>query len=33
MLWLANEIPDVLVPVPLFMVQYWILLTILKLET
>jgi len=25
MLWLANETPDVLIPVSLIMVQYWIL--------
>jgi len=25
MLWLDNEIPDILVPVSLIMVQYWIL--------
>jgi len=31
MLWLANEIPDVLVPVSLILVQYWIPWTSLKL--
>jgi len=25
MLWLNNEIPDILVPVSLIMVQYWIM--------